>query len=120
MVQGTLHGLSAPIAIGDGHERALVPPLVLLLDRTVGGAFAGILIPLLLAFEAVEDHFDCLLARGMAGGNVEELLGGSWALTPQLVNQGLVGGPRPESSYNVGVDGVRQLVALPREALDVP
>ena len=36
------------------------------------------------------------------------------------MNQGLVGGPRQESSYNVGVGDVRQLVALPGEAPDVP
>ena len=55
----------------------------------------------------------------MAGGDVEELLGGSRALTSQLVNQGLIGGPRQESSYDVGVDDIGQLVALPGEALDV-
>ena len=36
------------------------------------------------------------------------------------MNQGLVDGPREESSYDVGVDDVGQLVALPGEALDVP
>ena len=56
----------------------------------------------------------------MAGGDVEELLGGLRDLTSQLVNQGLAGGPRQESSYNVGVGDVRQLVALRGEALDVP
>ena len=34
--------------------------------------------------------------------------------------QGLAGGPRQESSYDVGVSDVGQLVALPREAPDVP
>ena len=47
----------------------------------VGDAFAGVLVLLCLALEAVEDRFDCLLARGMAGGNVEVLLCGLWALT---------------------------------------
>ena len=56
----------------------------------------------------------------MAGGDVEELLGGSRALTSQLVNQGLAGGPRQEGSYDVGIGDVRQLVALPGEAPDVP
>ena len=36
------------------------------------------------------------------------------------MNQGLAGGPRQESSYNVGVGDVRQLVAPPGEAPDVP
>ena len=56
----------------------------------------------------------------MAGGDVEELLGGSWALTSQLVNQGLIGGPGQESSYDIGVGDIGQLVALPGEAPDVP
>ena len=51
----------------------------------------------------------------MTGGDVEELLGGSWALMSQLMDQGLAGGPRQESSYDVG-----QLVALLEEAPDVP
>ena len=72
--------------VGGGHERALMPLLVLLLDEMVGGAFVGVLIPFCLALEVVEDCSDRLLARGMAGGNVEELLGGSQDLTSQLVN----------------------------------
>ena len=57
-----------------------MPLLVLLPDGTVGGSFAGVLVPLRLAFEAVKDRSDRLLTRGMAGGDVEELLGGSWTL----------------------------------------
>ena len=55
--------------------------LFFLLAGMVGGTFAGILISLRLAFEAFKDRSDCLLARGMASGDVEELLGGSRALT---------------------------------------
>ena len=36
------------------------------------------------------------------------------------MNQGLTGGPRQESSYNIGVGDVRQLITLPGEAPDVP
>ena len=36
------------------------------------------------------------------------------------MDQGLAGGPRQESSYDVGVGDVRQLVALLGEASDVP
>ena len=50
VVWGTLSGLSTPLAVGGGHERALVPLLVLLLDGMVGGAFVGVLVPLSLAF----------------------------------------------------------------------
>ena len=81
VVQGTLSGLPAPLAVGGGHELALAPLLVLLLVGAVGGAFPGVLVPLCLDFKAVENHLDRLLARDMAGGNVEELLGGSRALT---------------------------------------
>ena len=56
----------------------------------------------------------------MAGGDVQEFLGGSWALASQLMNQILAGSPGQEGSYNVGVGDVRELVALPGEAPDVP
>ena len=99
--------VSDPPAVGGGHERALTPLLVLLLDGMVGGTFTGILVSFCLALEAIEDRSDRLLAQGVASGDVEELLGGSRALTSQLVNQGLVGDPRQEGSYDVGVDDVR-------------
>ena len=50
VIRGALRGLLTPPAIGGGHERALTPLLVLLLDGMVGGAFAGVLVPLRLAF----------------------------------------------------------------------
>ena len=81
LVRGTFSGLLTPLAVKSGHEQALAPLLVLLLARTVGGTFIGVLVPLHLAFEVVENRLNCLLARGMAGGDVEELLGGLWALT---------------------------------------
>ena len=56
----------------------------------------------------------------MAGGDVKELLGGLRALTSQLVNQGLTGGPRQESSYDVGIRDVGRLIVLLGEASDVP
>ena len=81
VVWGTLGGLLIPLAVGSGHDRALVPLLVLLLVGAVGGTFIGVLIPLCLAFGVVKNCPNCLLARGMAGGDVEDLLGGSRALT---------------------------------------
>ena len=36
------------------------------------------------------------------------------------MNQGLTGHPRQEGSYHVGIDDVRELIALSGEALDVP
>ena len=93
VVQGTLDGLPTPFAVDGGHERALALLLVLLIGM-VGGAFASVLVPLCLALGMVKNCSDRLLARGMAGGDVEELIGGLWALVSQLVNQGLTGGPR--------------------------
>ena len=86
MVWGTLGGLLVPLVVDGAHERALAPLLALLLVWAVGGAFTSVLVPLRLALEAVEDCSDRLLAQGVVGGDVEELLGGSWALTSQLVN----------------------------------
>ena len=97
-----------------------MPLLVLLLAGTVGGAFVDVLVPLCLAIEAVKDRSDRLLTQGMAGGDVEELLGGLRALTSKLANQKLIGGPRQEGSYDVSVGDVGQLIALPGEAPDVP
>ena len=56
----------------------------------------------------------------MASGDAQEFLSGSRALASKLVNQRLIGSPGQESSYNVGVGDVRELVALPGEAPDVP
>ena len=56
----------------------------------------------------------------MASGDVQEFLGVSWALVSQLMNQRLTGHPGQEGSYHVGVGDVRELVALPGEAPDVP
>ena len=51
MARSTLGGLLASLTVGRGHERALAPLFVLLLVGTVGGVFAGVLIPLRLALE---------------------------------------------------------------------
>ena len=69
----------------------------------VGDAFVSVLIPLCLALKAVKDRSDHLLARGVAGGDIKELLSGSQALMSQLMDQELVGGPRWESPYDIGV-----------------
>ena len=54
--------------------------LILSFGGTVGGTFAGILVPPCLAIEAIADRSDCFFTRGMAGGDVKEFLGGSQAL----------------------------------------
>jgi hypothetical protein len=80
--------------VGGGYEGTPVVRLVLLLPRAVRGALAGAFIVLCLALGTVKDCPNCLLARGMARCNVKELLSGLWALVSQLMDQGLVGGPR--------------------------
>ena len=80
VVWGALGGLSTSLVVGGGHERALIPLLVLFLAGMAGGAFIGVLVPLCLALEAIEDRSNHLLARAVAGGDVKELLGGSRAL----------------------------------------
>ena len=76
------------------HERALAPLLlVLLFGGMVGGAFASVHVPPRLAIEAIKDCSDRFFARGVAGGDVKEFLGGSRTLASQLVNQRLVGDP---------------------------
>ena len=80
MVQSALHGLSTTPAVSGGHKRALMPLLFLLLGGTVGGAFASVLILPRLALKAVEDSSNRFFARGMAGGDVEDFLGGLRAL----------------------------------------
>jgi hypothetical protein len=69
------------LVLCDGHERIPMPLLApLLVLRAVLGALAGVLVLLGLASGAVENHSNNLLARSVASGNVEELLGGPWAL----------------------------------------
>ena len=81
MVWSALHGLPTTPMVSGGHERALAPLLlVLLFGRTVGGAFASILVSPCLAIEAIEDRSDRFFAQGVAGGDVKEFLGGSWTL----------------------------------------
>ena len=84
VVRGTLGGLLTPLAVGNGHERALTSLLVLLLVAAVGGAFIGVLVTLGLALGAVENCPNRLLTRGMAGGDVKESLVICGPLHPSL------------------------------------
>jgi hypothetical protein len=55
----------------------------------------------------------------MAGGDVEELLGGPQTFLPQLVNQGLIGSPGQERADDIDISDVGQLITLLGETLDV-
>ena len=94
MIQSALRRLLTTPTVSGGHERALAPLfLVLLFGRTVGGAFASVLVPRRLAIEVIKDCSDRFFTRSMAGGDVKEFLGGSRALASQLMNQKLTGSP---------------------------
>ena len=72
---------SDPPCGNSGHERALALLLfVLLFSGTIGGTFAGVLVPPRLAIEMIEDRSDRFFARGLASGDVKEFLGGTRAL----------------------------------------
>ena len=71
MVWSALRGLPTTPLVSGGHERALMPLLlVFLFGRAIRGAFAGILISPHLAIEAIKDGSNCFFARGVAGGDV--------------------------------------------------
>jgi hypothetical protein len=60
VVRSALDGILLALSLGGGHERAPVPLLVLLLARTVGGAFASVLVSLRLASRSVINRPNCL------------------------------------------------------------
>ena len=63
VVRSALCGLSATLVVGSSHERVIAPLLLILsFGGTVGGAFAGALIPPCLAVGTVEDCSDRLLS----------------------------------------------------------
>jgi hypothetical protein len=62
---------------------------------------------------------DCFLARGVPGGNVEELLNGLWLVTTELVHQGSTVCVRPERRDDVGVIDLGEFVTLLGEARDI-
>ena len=68
---------------------------------------------------ALEDGPDRLLAGGVAGGDLQELMRGARLLAPQFVDQGLAVRPAEERTDDVGIDDARQRVALLGEAPDV-
>ena len=93
VIEGALDWCSTGFLLSGGHERAPTPFLVLLLIRTVGGAFINVLIPLRLASRVIKNYSNHLLAGSVASRDVEEFLGSLWALTSKLMDQGLAGGP---------------------------
>ena len=85
-MKGALGWCSTGLLLGDGHEQAPAPFLVLLLIRTVGEAFVGILILVRLASRAIKNCSNRLLVGSVASHDVEEFLGSPWAFTSQLMD----------------------------------
>jgi hypothetical protein len=62
---------------------------------------------------------NCLLTRGVLGGDVEQLLCGLWLITTKVMHQGPTAGVGPESRDDVGVTDFGELVAFSGEPLNV-
>ena len=122
VVRQSLLGLSGR-AISCGDQRGVVRPasiLLVLLAPLSGGAFVWIC-ALGLAFvpASAEDCPDRLLARGMVGGNVEQITGGTGLQAAKLMDQGLVGCPGEECAKDICIDDIREGVASFGEPTDV-
>ena len=68
---------------------------------------------------SAEDCSDCLLARGLVHGDVEQVAGGTGLQTAKLVDQGLAGCPKEECADDVCIDDIREGVASFGEPTDV-
>ena len=60
---------------------------------------------------STKDHSDCLFARGVVRGDVEQVAGGSGLQTAELVDQGLTGCPIEEHTDDAHVNNIRKGVA---------
>ena len=63
VIRSALHGLPTTLAVSSSHERVLALLLLILsFGGTIGGAFAGTLVPPCLALEVIKDHSDHLFS----------------------------------------------------------
>ena len=110
-------------AISHGDQRGVVRSaliLFVLLAPLCGGALV-LVRALGLAFvpASVKDRSDCLLAKGVVSGDVEQVAGGTGLQAAKLVDQGLAGRLEEECVDDVCVDDIREGVALLGEPADV-
>lgn len=119
VVRGLPYWGFASLAVGRGHEGPPVVPLFLLLPRSAPHALASIFIPLCFSLGVVKDSFDSLLAQAMVHRDVEEFLGGSRALPPQLVDQGHASGSGQKCHDNVGISNTGKGIAFSCEASNI-
>ena len=68
---------------------------------------------------SAEDRSDHLLTKGVVGGDVEQVTGGTGFQAAKLVDKGLVVRPREECADDVYIDDVREGVASLGEPTDV-
>jgi hypothetical protein len=62
---------------------------------------------------------DCLLTRGILGGNIQELPRHAWGLAVKHVDKSLAGHAIDEGVDDIGIGDVGKLIALLGEALNV-
>ena len=122
MVRQSLLGLPSR-TIGHGDQRGVVRPTLIFfvfLAPLRRGAFVRVCV---LGFElvpaSVEDRSNRPLARGVVGGDIEQVVGGTGLHVAKLVDQGLAGCPGEECVDDVHVDNIRKGVAPLREPTDV-
>jgi hypothetical protein len=63
-------------------------------------------------FSQSEGGPDSLLTRGVSGCDIEQLFGGFWLLTAELVNQRVTRSAIPEGQDDFGVSHTRELFAF--------
>ena len=68
---------------------------------------------------ALEDGIDRLLAGGVVGGDLQELMRSARLLSSQLVDQGLAVSPAVERADDIGINNAWERVTLVGEAPDV-
>ena len=115
VVKQALLGLLAH-AISYGDQRGVVrsAPILFVLFAPLHGGALVLVLALGLAFvsASIKDRLNCLLAGGVVRGNLEQVVGGTWLHTAELVNQGLAGCPGEKRADDVRVDDIRKGVAL--------
>ena len=122
VVRKALLGLLAHvISHGDQHGVGRSAPILLVLFAPLrGGALVLVLtLGLALVSASIEGRSDCLLARGMVRGDVEQVAGGTGLQATKLVDQRLTGCPGEECANDVHVDDIRKGVAPLQEPMDV-
>ena len=66
---------------------------------------------LALVLASTKDHSNCLLARGVVHGDVEQIMSGPGLQIAELVDLGLIGCPREECANDVHINDIRVGVA---------